>query len=484
MTAAVPPPLPAGAALPLPPSDFSDRLSPIIVKELRQGLRTKVFVSLFITLQVLMTLGVAISLTAASQDIDATGGSSFFWFLIGLPVVFIMPFRGFGSVGTEIKANTLDLILLTRLSARRIIIGKWLAIVAQTTLFVFAVLPYAVLRYFIGGVNLVDDLIILGSMLFASAVLTALTVGISPYQNRLTRVLFWFGVIFLAQAAIPVLFMVGMGSGSVLSGTSAAGWSVPFAFISFGLLGLVLMLEVGASKIAPEAENHAFGKRLIGFLFLLIASLFTFLDVAASLPITLAAFVIGLFSLIGAVCEPVHLNAGLFRPFARRGAVGRIAGRFLYPGWPAGILFAVVYLIICGILLSLNDALDTTERFNLFLAGCGALFFPAALIRAFVPRNRSALLIFIGIQTFCIVAAIVTSILDNIFDSTTGAYIALIPTSGLLVAMFQQIDAIDPTLLFTVYVVILAASLVTLLARSRQPWRDIAALERRAVEPV
>jgi hypothetical protein len=479
MTAAVPPPLPAAIA-PMPPAEFSDRLSPILVKELRQGLRTRVFVSLFITIQVLMTLLVAISLTAASQDLNAAANSSgFFWFLIAIPVVFILPFRGFGTVGSEIKANTLDLILLTRLSARRIIIGKWLAILAQTALFVFAILPYAFLRYFLGGVNLIDDLIVLAWMLFTSAILTGITVGISPYQNRLTRVLFWVAILFLAQAAIPLLFMLGMGASSVLAGGGTApGWSAPLAIFSFGILILLFMLETGAAKIAPEAENHAIGRRLISLVFLLFAALFTFLQTDTALPLSIAAFVIGLLSLIGAICEPVRLNAGLYRPFARRGPLGRLAGRFLTPGWPAATLFSLVYVTISGILLAANDAFQDNLAIALFLAAANALLLPAALTRLFLPRTRHALLIHIGIQTFCILAAIVVMILDNIFESTAATAVAILPTSGLLVALFQQMNLTDATPFVATYAILLAASTAILLLRSRPEWQKIAALEK------
>ncbi len=466
------------AAVSTPPSDFSDRLSPIIVKELRQGLRTKVFVSLFITVQVLMTILVAVSLAAAAQELNASADSNgFFWFFIALPVVVILPFRGFGTVGTEIKANTLDLILLTRLSARRIIIGKWLAIVAQTALFVFAILPYAVLRYFLGGVNLIDDLVVLAWMLFASAVLTAITVGISPYQNRVTRVLFWIALIFGAQFALVIPAVIGLGGGGVLAGGGAAAdWSTPLAVGFFGLLILLFMLELGASKIAPEAENHAVGKRLIGLVFLLSATVFTLLGTPAALPVTIAAFVLGLVGLFAAVCEPVRLNPGLYRPFTRRGTLGRLAGRFLTPGWPSGNLFSLLYVTICGVLLAANEGLDTGLGISMFLAAVAALLFPAALTRLIVPRTNHALIIYIGIQTFCIVSAIVIMILDNIFDTTFAIANAVLPTSGLLVAAFGKLDASEAESFILIYAFIVATSGLTLLLRSRAEWRQIAAL--------
>ena len=103
----------------------------MLVKELRQGVRTRVFVSLFILLQVTMLLTVSLTLLVAAHGEDASAGTVFFWIFVGLPVLVVLPLNGLGAVNGEIKANTLELIFLTRLTAFRIVAGKWLAIFVQ-----------------------------------------------------------------------------------------------------------------------------------------------------------------------------------------------------------------------------------------------------------------------------------------------------------------------------------------------------------------
>ena len=51
----------------IPKTDFSDRLSPIVVKELRQGLRSRGYMFLFMGLQALMILFVATALGDESR---------------------------------------------------------------------------------------------------------------------------------------------------------------------------------------------------------------------------------------------------------------------------------------------------------------------------------------------------------------------------------------------------------------------------------
>ena len=74
--------------------------------------------------------------------------------MVAVPTLLIIPISALNAIGSEIRGNTLELIFLTRLTALRIVVGKWFALFAQSLLLVCAVLPYLVLRYFMGGVNL------------------------------------------------------------------------------------------------------------------------------------------------------------------------------------------------------------------------------------------------------------------------------------------------------------------------------------------
>ena len=111
-------------------NDFPDKLSPMLVKELRQGLRTHTFVILFLALQGLLAL---VLLTAgpiaAAEDSSSgsTGGivSQIVFCIYALGVLLIQPLRGISAVATEIKQNTIELMVLTRLSSWRIVWGKW-----------------------------------------------------------------------------------------------------------------------------------------------------------------------------------------------------------------------------------------------------------------------------------------------------------------------------------------------------------------------
>src|SRR5438309_1669501 len=111
-------------------NDFADWLSPMLVKELRQGVRNRLFVTTFILLQGAMLLTMAMTLLDAG-DGSRSDSTMFFWGILGVGILVILPLGGLNAIGGELKANTLELIFLTRLTALRIVAGKWLAILAQ-----------------------------------------------------------------------------------------------------------------------------------------------------------------------------------------------------------------------------------------------------------------------------------------------------------------------------------------------------------------
>jgi ABC-type transport system involved in multi-copper enzyme maturation permease subunit len=472
----------------LPANDFPDRISPMLVKELRQGMRTKVFVFSFILVQVLMTLIVVLGLLGSANGLGVGTANFFFWLMVAVPIVFVLPFSGLGALSGERAANTLELLFLTRLSAWRIVFGKWFAIVAQSALFLCAVLPYAVLRYFMGEVNLSVDLFILATLLLSSAVLTAITVGISPFQTRVTRVLTSLGFIFVPQ--IAGLMFAGpffLGSVMVASPSSNEVWKLCLTAVVFGGLLIALMLQIAASKIAPAAENHSAAKRLIGVGFLLATVLLILVGVPAQATIVLAMICCGpLF--IGAVCEPLRGNLGVYRPFVRRGFPGLLLGRFLYPGWPAGLLFAAALLGGFGLLLSAHGMLDQEREVLFFLGLVGTICFPAAIIRLFFNRFGHPLPVFIGTVAVCAVLTIVVNVIDEILNVDMRVALCVLPPSAFIQGVLSLIDSGTIFMAILLCGIGVAFSLVVLLVGGFREWKRIRVIEKQiaasADEPV
>ena len=107
----------------------------------------------FLIMQALMILCVLLYVVSLSKNLGVRGANGMFWTFVSILLLMIMPLRGFGTVYNEVKENTIELIFLTRLSAWRIVAGKWGALCFQTLLLFSALLPYVVLRYFLGSID-------------------------------------------------------------------------------------------------------------------------------------------------------------------------------------------------------------------------------------------------------------------------------------------------------------------------------------------
>lgn len=445
-------------------NDFADWLSPIIVKELRQGMRARAFLGIFLAIQFFMIICVTASLGSDSHS----GTSGVFWTFIGAAILFAMPLRGLAALNGEIKGNTMELMLLTQLSAWRITAGKWLALMLQTLLLVCAVLPYVVLRYFLGGINLIDDLKALGFMMIGSALATALAVSLSGFMQSLIGRL---GVAALAPFGL-ILFIAVVDGPMGRSSSSFETWLA--ASLVLGPLLVLELFELGVGKIAPAAENHATRKRLIAAA-LIAASILLgkFLHTDANLLLLLAGLAATpiFISSLGEVTVTVP---SLYRPFVRRGFLGRAFGKLFYPGWASGLPFT---LLAVGAVLGAADISwsDNDTRFRI-LALLETFFVPLAIVRLCTRCLPNLLPYYLGLQFALFVTAVTLSAGFSHNDAQL-AFAGCVPTVGFLLHLWNNshVDTFGGLgSLFTL------AALAALLIASRKEWKTIAAMEREA----
>ena len=476
------------AAAPLPvTNDFADWLSPILVKELRQGMQARTFVSIFIVVQVVMILLVGFHLLSLSTNAGTSGFDGFFWIFVGFPLLVLMPARGLAAVSEELRANTLDLVRLTRLTAFRIILGKWVALVSQSGLLVAAILPYAVLRYFFGRVDVILELETLGWMLAASFVITAGTIALST-AHLVLRVL-------ILLAALPAFlslmsayaFSRAFGGGGYSSGSFVpvdAWWLILTVMVVY----VVMFLEYAASKIAPLSENHSARKRSAVLLFSIILMVAGWLGGASWLILILIPLVpIIVWVIVEALTEKSVLLPSLFKPFARRGSLGRMAGRFLYPGWATGVMFTA--LVVGLIFLAFSGATkidpiletDRLQFYAVWMLVLLSLLVPLPIIFLFKRVERRFWLYLLIQLVFVLLFAAASTVSDR--DSPSSFYwLAPFPTSA-LIAMLSHSEHAELAVFFLKTTSVMGGGLLLFLAFvMRREFRVFSSLENAAVD--
>ncbi|NOY00309.1 MAG: hypothetical protein GXP30_11325 [Verrucomicrobia bacterium] len=452
-----------------PLTDFSDRFSPMLVKELRQGLRTNLFTSSFILLQVFMVFTVFIG-AAAEGDTGAISG--FFWFFLITTLLVAMPIRGFNALTSELQLNTMDLIQLTRLSAWRITLGKWTALMSQTALLVISILPYLVMRYFFGGVDLIHEFLILFLAFFASALLTAIAVGFSGYRSTLLR-----GFILVASGMFSFSLIMGYsvaraygGSGMFGGGITTSGfWWTFLTFIIAGIYAIYFLLDLGASQIAPQAENHSTRKRLITLTFVAVILLMSFAGVEDELVLTLAGLAIAL-AWIDAITERPSLLPSVIQPFEKR-RLFSITKYFLAPGWHTGILFlsasALVFLSLT--FFTTNPALSwSLQTWAVIISWIGALTYPLIFIHLFIPNSKQMFGMYMLIQSCTLIVTVLISAASQSMSGLHDKLFWIFPIPAISIAALSSSTGKNAPMFF-----LLASTIFTLLSLAIPFWRSL-----------
>jgi hypothetical protein len=362
-----------------------DWLSPILIKELRQGMRARVFIVSFLLLQVFLVVLVLGNVAAKGDTSTLDFQNHFFWVIIGFALLVMMPMRGLVAVSLEIKNRTMETIMLTRITAWRVVFGKWSALFAQSLLLVSAVLPYIVLRYFIGGDDVVSDFEWILFMLWFSGILIAAGIAVSALGNPVVRIVILVGIIIVIVNGVGELVPRGIGL--------SKPWEIIGWLLILGFFIPALLFELTASGIAPIAENHAVRRRLLAVLFF-VASCGL---VSMSGGTFEAGTVVPLLVLIG-VCyyelaEKPRLVPRMIQALARRGWLGRIAGLFILPGWPSALLFSLFVIPTAMIICYLFAPPDAKTGWLLpIFAVLGSVLPPILVCHLFWPKMNQVLL--------------------------------------------------------------------------------------------
>jgi hypothetical protein len=435
----------ATASAPLPKNDFPDWLSPIVVKELRQGLKSRAFVSVATLLQG----GMAFMFVIAALSAMSPGGSGvdtlsgFFWFMLWVPLIFVMPGRALQAVVEETKVQTLELVQMTRMQSLRIILGKWCALSVQSFLLVLAILPYFVLRYFFGGVDLVNDLINLLSLLGLSMLFTAAGLAASTLKPGLRIVLVIISVAFVLIGGQALAIMSSFGRAGPLGGMAwpaspwlglLAGGLLLTAYVSFFLLQ-------GADHLSTQVESYSPQKRVLALISSLIIITAWVLHDQTSIDLRILSLLIPLvlWSIAEALVEVNDPDwvLGRNQPF----------WNFLFrPGWATGLFFALTILGIVFISIWWGQTSMSSEEFEglwkSYVIFIGAVLTPALILIRMAWVKQRLLLYWLIHLLFAVAftGAMLMSTRPGLRPEDALAYLAPFPPSIALGLIQQEMD--------------------------------------------
>ena len=356
--------------------DFSERLSPMLVKELRQGMRSPMFVWGLIVMNLFLAFTVWLTVLEPEEKAYHLG----FFGAYCILVCGLLPLRAAGALHDELKENTIDTLVMTELTGWRITLGKWLAVVAQQCLAAITVLPYLIVRYFAGGIDVPMELAWLGIFLLAGMGSAAVLTGLSWIKYFLFRAAIMMGVTFAVGGfCVALLEDIFRNSNRYLLDEmyDRYGWRYFLLFLVPAIHFAFFSLDLGASKVGSSVENRSTRRRLVGVGAIAFYAWIGLPELASSSSSSIFFYshrVIFIFSMmfgsgtlflisLQALLEkPVHL-VSMVIPWVKRGWWGRLAGRFFYPGWPSGVFFSGALLLL-GSGLAMFGLWQTQDEFG------------------------------------------------------------------------------------------------------------------------
>lgn len=351
-----------------PLRDFSDRLSPMVVKELRHGLRTRMFASMLTTFQLCMILIVGSGVLGVPAEVMG----NIFWSIALIALLLALPVRGFGALSGEMLGGTMDMLTLTSISSFRIVWGKWTALFSQSLLVAVSLLPYMVARYYFGGVEIVREGVALFLAVLASAITSAAFVAFSSQKSIILRLFLAAGILSsLIPVTVFIFVMINESGGDqvlseflTLSPPEQIGIAAGLPFLV--IYGIFALLALGASRIAPASENHSTWKRLTHLVMLSLLTVSGWMlafhpsdqaVVWALIPAMLLTVIVGM----DVMTEEMPRFPTVVHGFVRRGGLMPWLGRAFYPGWSSGVIF---YLLLMTMTFSMIVAAAANHRWS------------------------------------------------------------------------------------------------------------------------
>lgn len=243
-------------------------LNPVLVKELRQAVRGRFIVTMLSLSLLAQIIAVSIfmltdSLEARGMTVTAVGADTFttLFFVMFTATVFFIPLYGGLRMAVERSDSNVDLLFVTTIRPRTIVIGKLLTLMALTALIFSASLPFLVFSYVLRGIDVLTIFFVLaiGFIAVTTASIVALFLGCIPASKPFRFVLGigFCGLTLMSYAGLAsvITSVIRTSTGSMFA--SPDFWSGVIATTVL-VVGLdAVLLVVTTTIITPPAANRA-----------------------------------------------------------------------------------------------------------------------------------------------------------------------------------------------------------------------------------
>gem|GEM_PF-6188368 len=248
--------------------DFPDRVPAVLVKEMRQGFRRKRIVASFLMVHAIAIFGLYTDFF--SGDVTTFPSPLF----VALAVIFfgVLPLTAFGGFNADLENGKIELLRMTPLTPWQMTFGKWTTFAAHILLCAVSVMPYILVRYTLGGLEMPIVAMSCGGGLAFSLVLSAIVLGTTTSRNAVVAIILLGAHVLMMWICIAVCVR-----GSFSPGGGGRLWIlsclIPIFFI-YGTLGLASARSKLRLYDTMAEPPNGLGMAILGFVAMIAICMF------------------------------------------------------------------------------------------------------------------------------------------------------------------------------------------------------------------
>ncbi len=249
---------------------MDDRMNPIVVKELRQGMRSRSFIVIVNLLLAALTL-ICFLAVMSNPEIaaKATGGRTIYLFLqaaLFVACILFVPMYTLIRLRSERGENNVDLFFTTTLQPVKIVRGKFFAGIALVTMLYSVCLPFMLFTYVIRGYDIPTMLVSMGWGYLVAVLALAASIVVGTWSSPKM-----LGNLFVLAAAgglgLAALFAI-MTASQMLEGGIQHLWRrstflvTAGMFLLVGFLAVMLFEAMAIGLLSPPSSNRTVRLRI------------------------------------------------------------------------------------------------------------------------------------------------------------------------------------------------------------------------------
>lgn len=251
------------------------------MKELRQAVRSRIYVYIFMTILFICFFIIALFLLAekvqggSMSGAERVGSTAFLILFTPFYIVALLgiPMTAFLSQLLEVEQDCLELVQVTGLTTGQIIRGKIYAAVVKLLLFLTAMIPFFAFSYLLRGISILSIVIPLIATVFLSTLLVTVYLFFSMLvRSGFSKVLSMLFVVGLSL--LLGLSLSGFVSASIFRGYTA--WGSIFGGTAMALAvwgGLVFLFHQASLAMAMKSTKNRTWPVRFAFLILMVVVL-------------------------------------------------------------------------------------------------------------------------------------------------------------------------------------------------------------------